>query len=335
MPQSPQPPPLSQPYRQVKTIRERIEEASTAQKVAFGVGVAIVGAFIVVFFVFERQIFEFLEPAVSYIRTSSAGIAVLSSIMAATCIFPLIGYGVVSMLCGYIYGIPKGFLPAFVGDIVGASICFWLYRFAFHNYINRKLGHNIEFKEMSKAVSKDGLFILFLIRLSSFPFAVLNAYFGAMTLLPYWKFILATTLSTPRLFIPIFIGHNISSLADPTIVGKDRVLKWGMNILGIIIALAVGWYIYRHTVRRIERINAGLAPDESEEEEETVGLGRQQPHQHSSGSNEQTDQDSFDLEEVTPHKYTGVPTGHDTEMDAAQGYSQPGHYASNSSRETK
>lgn len=164
---------------------------------------------------------------------------------------------------------------------------------------------------------------------------VLNAYFGAMTLLPYWKFILATTLSTPRLFIPIFIGHNISSLADPTIVGKDRVLKWGMNILGIIIALAVGWYIYRHTVRRIERINAGLAPDESEEEEETVGLGRQQQHQHSSGSNEQTDQDSFDLEEVTPHKYTGVPTGHVSEMDAAQGYSQPGHYASNSSRETK
>lgn len=34
-----------------------------------------------------------------------------------------------------------------------------LYRFAFHDYINRKLGHNIEFKEMSKAVSKDGLFV--------------------------------------------------------------------------------------------------------------------------------------------------------------------------------
>ncbi|KAF9123452.1 Tlg2-vesicle protein, partial [Linnemannia schmuckeri] len=272
-----------------------------------------------------------LEPAVSYIRTSNAGIAVLSSIMAATCIFPLLGYGVVSMLCGYIYGIPKGFLPAFVGDIVGASICFWLYRFAFHGYINRKLGHNIEFKEMSKAVSKDGLFILFLIRLSSFPFAVLNAYFGAMTLLPYWKFILATTLSTPRLFIPIFIGHNISSLADPTIVGKDRVLKWGMNILGIIIALAVGWYIYRHTVRRIERINAGLAADESEEGEETVGLGRQQvqqQHQHSSGSNEHTDQGSCDLEEVTPHKYVDVSTGHVTEIDTVPDYSQPRHYAS-------
>ncbi|KAG0274553.1 Tlg2-vesicle protein [Linnemannia gamsii] len=240
------------------------------------------------------------------------------------------------MICGYIYGIPKGFLPAFVGDIVGASICFWLYRFAFHDYINRKLGHNIEFKEMSKAVSKDGLFILFLIRLSSFPFAVLNAYFGAMTLLPYWKFILATTLSTPRLFIPIFIGHNISSLADPTIVGKDRVLKWGMNVLGIIIALAVGWYIYRHTVRRIERINAGLSPDEGEEEE-NVGLGRQlqQQHQQSSGSNEHADNDSFNMEEVTPHEYVGISTGHVADMDSVQGYSQPGHYASNSSRESK
>ncbi|KAF9085525.1 Tlg2-vesicle protein, partial [Mortierella sp. GBA35] len=200
--------------------------------------------------------------------------------MAATCIFPLLGYGVVSMICGYVYGIPKGFLPAFVGDIVGASICFWLYRLVFHEYINRKFKDNIEFREMSKAV-------------------MLNAYFGAMTLLPYWKFILATAMSTPRLFIALFIGQNISSLADPTIKGKDRIIKWGMNFLGVIIALAIGWYIYRHTKRRIERINAGLAPDESEEEE-TVGLGRQQQHQRSDEL-EHADHDSFDLQEMTPH----------------------------------
>lgn len=157
-----------------------------------------------------------------------------------------------------------------------------------------------------------------------------------MTLLPYWKFILATTLSTPRLFIPIFIGHNISSLADPTIVGKDRVLKWGMNVLGIIIALAVGWYIYRHTVRRIKRINAGLSPDEGEEEE-NIGLGRQQQqqqqqHQQSSGSNEHTDNDSFDMGEVRHHEYVGDSIGHVAEVDSSQGYSQPGHYTSNFTR---
>ncbi|KAF9916186.1 hypothetical protein FBU30_001513, partial [Linnemannia zychae] len=103
---SPQSPPQSN--RPIKTIRERIENASTTQKVSFGFGAAVVVAFVVVFFVFERQIFEFLEPAVTYIRQSNAGIAVLAAIMAATCIFPLLGYGVVSMLCGYIYGIPKG-----------------------------------------------------------------------------------------------------------------------------------------------------------------------------------------------------------------------------------
>lgn len=122
---TPLPTNLPEPYRPVKTIRERIDEASTAQKVAFCIGVAIVGAFIILFFVFERQIFEcmfslwflslllsrrmswisiqgwhslsilisniVLEPAVSFIRKSDAGIAVLSSIMAATCIFPLLG----------------------------------------------------------------------------------------------------------------------------------------------------------------------------------------------------------------------------------------------------
>ncbi|KAK3842463.1 MAG: snare associated Golgi protein-domain-containing protein [Linnemannia gamsii] len=324
----PPPPPPSYPTRPIKTIRERIEDASTKQKVAFCVGAGIVLAFIIVFFVFERQVFELIEPAVSYIRTSSAGMWVLASIMAATCIFPLLGYGVVSMICGYIYGMPKGFLPAFVGDLVGASICFWLYRLVFYNYISRKFGDNVEFKEMSKAVNKDGLFILLLIRLSSFPFGLLNAYFGAMTLLPFWKFFLATTLSTPRLFIAIFIGHNLSSLADPTLKGSDRTLKWGMNIIGVIIALAVGWYIYRHTKRRIERINAGLAPDESEEDE-TTRLGRQQQQQQQgSFGHESVDHDSFDLEEVTPHKYVAVGPGPGQyaghSFPSGQGYSSPG-----------
>ena len=89
-----------------------------------------------------------------------------------------------------------------------------------------------------------------------------------MTRLPYWKFILPLLLSSPRLFLPVFIGHNISSLSDPTIKGNDRVIKWASNILGIALALAVAWYIYKHTNRRIARINAGLAADESETEEE-------------------------------------------------------------------
>ncbi|KAF9565979.1 Tlg2-vesicle protein [Mortierella alpina] len=211
-----------------------------------------------------RERLQLLEPAVNYIRKSNAGIAILASIMFATCIFPLFGYGVVSMICGYVYGIPKGFIPAFVGDILGASAGFWLYRLALHEYIRRKFKDNLEFQEMSNAVSKNGLFILLLIRLSSFPFAVLNAYFGAMTQLPYWKFILATTLSTPRLFLPIFIGHNISTLSNPEIKGKDRILKWAGNLLGIVLALAIGWYIYRHTTRRIQRINAGLSAEENE-----------------------------------------------------------------------
>ncbi|KAF9899055.1 hypothetical protein EC991_009688, partial [Linnemannia zychae] len=148
--------------------------------------------------------------------------------------------------------------------------------------------------------------------------------FGAVTGLPFWKFLLATTLSTPRLFIAIFIGHNLSSLADPTVKGSDRTLKWGANIIGVVIALLVGWYIYRHTTRRIERINAGLAPDESEEDE-TTRLGQQQQlrqQQQGSFGHEHVDHDSFDLEEVTPHKYASVGTGQYAQSPG--GYSPPG-----------
>ncbi|KAF9359278.1 Tlg2-vesicle protein [Mortierella sp. NVP85] len=236
--------------RTFPTLKERLQATTTFQRFCAAVVLLVAIGLFVAFFVFEKQIFQMLEPAVNFIRNSDAGMAVLSAIMAATCIFPLFGYGVITMICGYVYGIPKGFIPAFVGDIVGASFCFWLYRFAFNKYINRKFKDNIEYKEVSKAINKDGFY------------------------LDYWRFIAATALSTPRLFLLIFIGHNMTSLAKSSISGRDRALNWTINFVGLIIAVWVGWYIYRHASRRIQRINAGLVAEEGEDEDEVEVAAR-------------------------------------------------------------
>jgi len=105
-------------------------------------------------------------------------------------------------------------------------------------------------------------------------YLVMNAYFGAMTQLDYWKFIAATALSTPRLFLLIFIGHNMTSLAKSSISGRDRALNWTINFVGLIIGVWVGWYIYRHASRRIQRINAGLVAEEGEDEDEVEVAAR-------------------------------------------------------------
>ncbi|KAG0343745.1 Tlg2-vesicle protein, partial [Podila minutissima] len=251
------------PSNRLPTLQERIARTTTGQRITFVALCIILIASIVVVFLFERQIFEMLAPAVNYVRTSDYGMVVIGALVFATCIFPMFGYGVVTMIAGFCFGFPKGFIPCFVGDILGATAGFWLYRLGFSGYIRRKFQDDVEYQELTKAVDKDGFYILFLIRLSSFPFALLNAIFGAMTNVPYWKFIVATILSTPRLFLPIYIGNNISNLADPEIKGTDRTLKWIGNIAGLIIALAVGYYIYRHATHRIQRINAQYAEEET------------------------------------------------------------------------
>ncbi|KAF9328038.1 Tlg2-vesicle protein, partial [Podila minutissima] len=234
------------PSNRLPTLQERIARTTTGQRIIFVALCIILIASIVVVFLFERQIFEMLAPAVNYVRASDYGMVVIGALVFATCIFPMFGYGVVTMIAGFCFGFPKG-----------------LYRLGFSGYIRRKFQDDVEYQELTKAVDKDGFYILFLIRLSSFPFALLNAIFGAMTNVPYWKFIVATILSTPRLFLPIYIGNNISNLADPAIKGTDRTLKWIGNIAGLIIALAVGYYIYRHATHRIQRINAQYAEEEA------------------------------------------------------------------------
>lgn len=124
-----------------------------------------------------------------------------------------------------------------------------------------------------------------------------------MTKLEYWKFILATALSTPRMFLVLFIGHNMSSLSNPAISGKNRALNWVINIVGAIIAFAVGWYIYKHASRRIQRINAGLPPEEGEEgEEELAAQAALQERVDQEDEQQQHNNDMMDPAELTSAK---------------------------------
>ena len=84
-----------------------------------------------------------------------------------------------SMLAGSIYGTWIGTIVVFAGAFIGAEISFLLGRTLFRQSIERRLGSSPKFLSVRKAVSREGLKLIILTRLSpAFPFSLLNFVYG-------------------------------------------------------------------------------------------------------------------------------------------------------------
>ncbi|KAI9295623.1 snare associated Golgi protein, partial [Neoconidiobolus thromboides FSU 785] len=124
---------------------------------------------------------------------------------------PIPGYGTVSVLCGFVYDFPIGFIPPLIGGIIGASSCFVVSRKYGQTYIRKLLAHYTYIEAAMKAIEIKGTKLLFLVRVAPYPWTIMNFVLGA-TKIPYTKFILATTLSLPKLLFHVYLGASAKSL---------------------------------------------------------------------------------------------------------------------------
>ena len=84
-----------------------------------------------------------------------------------------------SMLAGALYGIWLGSFLVFVGACIGAEIAFWLGRTLLRGWAQRRLADLPKLQAIQKAVSREGLKLVLLTRLSpAFPFSLLNFVYG-------------------------------------------------------------------------------------------------------------------------------------------------------------
>ena len=84
-----------------------------------------------------------------------------------------------SMLAGALFGTGLGSLLVFVGACLGAEASFLLGRYWLRNWARRRLAVVPKLQAVEKAVSREGLKLVLLTRLSpAFPFSVLNLAYG-------------------------------------------------------------------------------------------------------------------------------------------------------------
>ncbi len=152
-----------------------------------------------------------------------------------------------TLAAGVIFGLVKGALYTFIGATLGASLAFLVARYGARRAIEKKIAGNLKFAAIDRAVSKEGLKIVSLLRLSPvFPFNLLNYALG-LTNVRFIDYLLGCFAMIPGTILYVYYGTAAGSLAEVASgkAGGQGAAKWISLGLGILATLVVSTFITR------------------------------------------------------------------------------------------
>ena len=151
---------------------------------------------------------------------------------------------ILTLAAGAIFGVWQGALLVFVCATLGASAAFLLGRSVARAAIQRRIARHPRFAAIDRAVAKNGLRTVLLLRLSPvFPFNLLNYALG-LTSLRFGDFLAGSLGMIPGTLLYASLGHGLGSLAAiahgvPLASGNGRLALFAVGLAATALLVAV------------------------------------------------------------------------------------------------
>jgi uncharacterized membrane protein YdjX (TVP38/TMEM64 family) len=128
---------------------------------------------------------------------------------------------------GFAFGLFKGFLAVSAGSTLGAALAFLVARFIARHKIEAMAQRNEKFRQIDKAIGKQGAKLIFLLRLSPvIPFNLSNYFYG-LTAVRFWSYVLASWIGMiPGTFLYVYIGKAGHAAVSVTAGGEAIKHGW-------------------------------------------------------------------------------------------------------------
>ncbi|MFM1899695.1 MAG: hypothetical protein RLZZ216_271 [Cyanobacteriota bacterium] len=152
-----------------------------------------------------------------------------------------------SMLAGALYGTWWGSLIVFVGACLGAEAAFLLGRTWLRAWAQRRLAAVPKLQAVERAVSREGLKLVLLTRLSpAFPFSLLNLAYG-LSEVSLRDYTLGLIGILPGTILFCGLGALAGDVArfGAVLSGEADAGTWALRIIGILATVAVVWLVGR------------------------------------------------------------------------------------------
>ena len=159
-----------------------------------------------------------------------------------------------SMLAGALYGPWWGSAIVFIGACLGAEAAFLLGRSWLRAWAQRRLAALPKLQAVERAVSREGLKLVLLTRLSpAFPFSLLNLAYGLseVTLRDY-------TLGLIGILPGTILFCGLGALAGDVarfgevLSGQADAGTWTLRVIGVVATVAVVWLVGRAARRALD-----------------------------------------------------------------------------------
>jgi uncharacterized membrane protein YdjX (TVP38/TMEM64 family) len=154
---------------------------------------------------------------------------------------------ILTMAAGAIFGLAKGTVLTFLGATLGSTFSFLVARYLARSAIERKLADRPRFRAIDKAVARQGLKIVFLVRLSPvFPYNLLNYGLG-LTRVKLLDYVLACFGMIPGTFLYVYYGKALGSLAAVAggVAPERGAGDWILLGVGLVATVAVTAFVTR------------------------------------------------------------------------------------------
>ncbi len=159
-----------------------------------------------------------------------------------------------SMLAGALYGPAWGSLIVFVGACLGAQAAFLLGRTWLRDWARRRLAAVPKLQAIEQAVSREGLKLVLLTRLSpAFPFSLLNLAYG-LSEVSWRDYSIGLVAILPGTILFCGLGALAGDVArfGEVLSGQADPGTWTLRIVGLLATLGSVWLVGRAAQRALQ-----------------------------------------------------------------------------------
>lgn len=159
-----------------------------------------------------------------------------------------------SMLAGVLYGTWGGSALVFLGACLGAVATFLLGRHWLRDWASQRLASWPRLQAIETAVSREGLRLVLLTRLSpAFPFSLLNLAYGlsAVSLRDYSLGLIGILPGTVLFCALGALAGDVARFGE-VLSGQADGVTWALRIVGVLATFAVVWLVGRAAQRALQ-----------------------------------------------------------------------------------
>lgn len=217
------------------------------------IGLFTCTATLVLAFMFKDQLINLLM----YLeRTSTQNVLefhlILILLFIAVSLPILWGYLICILICSYVYSYVYGFLLVAAYSAIGTSCSFFICRFVFYDFANRRVKRIAYLNAICSIIrsNEKGFYVIFLSRLMPIPFGLANALF-AVTDVQFSRYMLASIIGLiPTQVIICYMGSTLKSMSD--VLANESTAKTATFVFFVQLVIAIGVMFYLLQTARIE-----------------------------------------------------------------------------------